>query len=129
MTRVLRIAVVVICAQALALPFARAEEEELLIEEVIVEAPFDVRLELPKQSAVQIMIDRLTLDAETRRAQELQIANRSPLTTILDLTKYSPIPISDTGSGRSVDPFFLQNYMRADLNPPKDDPLRLNESR
>ena len=70
---------------------ARAAEEEVAVmEEVIVEAPFDVRLEMPKQSQVQIMIERLQLKAETERALELQITNRSPLTTLLDLTRLIP---------------------------------------
>jgi hypothetical protein len=91
------------------------------MEEVIVEAPFDVRLEPPRESAVQIMIERLQLRAETQRAVELQIANRTPLATLLELTKYSPIPLGS--SERRVDTFFLENSMRADLNPSARDPL------
>ena len=86
------------------------------MEEIIVEAPFDVRLTLPRESDVQTMIDRLTLRAQTQRTFELQIANRTPISTLLDLTKYSPIPLG--GSDNRVDTFFLQNYMRADLNSP-----------
>jgi hypothetical protein len=102
---------------------SHAAEEEAIMEEVIVEAPFDVRLELPKPSHVQIMIDRLTLKAETQRALDLQIANRTPINTLLDLTKYSPIPLG--GSDPRVDTFFLPNYMRADLNPRDEDPFSL----
>ena len=115
--------VAALVALACVLPANAAEEEAVTIEGVIVEAPFDVRLELPSQYAVEKMIERLTLRAETQRAKELEIANRSPITTILDLTKHSPIPISDTGSGRPIDTFFYQNYMRANLNPPTDSRL------
>ncbi len=93
------------------------------MEEVIVEAPFDFRLERPRESAVQIVIERLSLRAEKQRALELQIANRTPLSALLDLTKYSPIPLG-ASDGR-VDTFFLQNSMRGDLNPRQDHPLSL----
>jgi len=100
-----------------------APAQEAVMDEIIVEAPFDVRLELPRESHVQIMIERLTLGAESKRALELQVANRPALTTLLDLTKYSPIPAGASES--RVDIFFLQNYLRADLNPRDDDPLAL----
>ena len=93
------------------------------MDEIIVEAPFDVRLELPKESHVQIMIERLRLRAETERAAELKIANRDAVSRLLDLTKYSPIPLG--ASEDRVDTFFLQNALRADLNPRHDDPLSL----
>jgi hypothetical protein len=92
--------------------------QELVLDEVVVEAPFDFRLDLPQPSAVQTMIDRLTLRAEAKRAAELEIANRTPISTLLDLTKYSPIPIG--GSDSRVDSYFLENHMRADLNPRED---------
>jgi hypothetical protein len=105
----------------LAVLSCHAFAQEAVMEEVIVEAPFDLRLQLPKDSNVRIMIERLTLKADTERALELQIANRTPINTLLDLTKYSPIPLG--GSDPRVDTFFLQNYMRADLNPSKRNPL------
>ncbi len=105
------------------LPALRAEGQEAVMEEVIVEAPFDVRLQLANESHVQIMIDRLTLKAETQRPLDLKIANRNPVTALLDLTKYSPIPLG--GSDSRVDTFFLENFMRADLNPRIEDPLAL----
>lgn len=108
--RFLAISAAIVCA----LNAARAEEEAVM-EEVIVEAPFDVRLQLPKDSQVQIAIDRLTVKAQAERAAALEIANRTPLNTLLDLTKYSPIPLG--GSDPRIDPFTLQSYMRADLNP------------
>ncbi len=113
--------VTLLCSVAAA-QFARAEEE-LLLEGIVVEAPFDLRLELPQESAVQIMIERMNLRAETLRTAELEIANRNPVTALLDLTKYSPIPIG--GSGSKVDTFFLENHMRPDLNPRDKDPLGL----
>lgn len=120
----------VVCGVAIA-QLAGAEEqeqkeEELLLEGVVVEATFDLdlQLELPQASAVQIMIERLNLHAETLRKTDLEIANRTPLNTLLDLTKYSPIPIG--GSGSKVDTFFLENHMRVDLNPRHEDPLGLD---
>ena len=100
-----------------------AEEGVATMEEIIVEAPFDVRLELPKESAVQIIIECMRLRSEAERALELKIANRDPLSRLLDLTKYSPIPLG--ASENRVDTFFLLNSMRADLNPRRDDPLSL----
>ena len=100
-----------------------AQEDVATMEEIIVEAPFDVRLEFPKESHVQIMIERLRLRSETERALDLKIANRDPVSRLLDLTRYSPIPLGASES--RVDTFFLQNALRADLNPRKDDPLSL----
>ena len=95
--------------------------QEATLEEVIVEAPFDVRLELPRESTVQTMIARLRLQAENERALDLQIANRTPISTVLDLTRFIPIPLGS--SDDRVDTFFLQNSVRADLNPRKNNPL------
>lgn len=106
-----------------ALAVQTASAQEAVMEEVVVEAPFDVRLELPRASAVQIMIERLKLRDETQRTLELKIANRIPLSTLLDLTKYSPIPLG--GSDSRIDTFFLQNYMRADLKARDEDLLNL----
>jgi hypothetical protein len=111
------------CAILLTLSAHTAFPQEAVMEEVRVEATFDLKLEPPRESAVQMMIERLTLRAETQRALELQIANRSPLATLFDLTKYSPISLG--ASENRVDTFFLQNYMRADLNPSERNPLFL----
>lgn len=110
-----------ICAIVLTLSAQTTFPQEAVLEEVRVEATFDLKLEPPRESAVQIMTERLTLRAEQQHALELQIANRTLLATLLDLTKYSPIPLG--GSENRVDTFFLQNHMRADLNPPERNPL------
>lgn len=102
---------------------ASAEEDIPIMEEIIVEEPFDVRLELPSESSVQIMIERMRLRDEAERIEELKIANRNPVTRVLDLTKYSPIPLG--ASEDRIDTFFFQNALRPDLNPGKDDPLAL----
>ena len=109
---------VAVCASLLALPCALAEEEPgvVTLEEIVIEETIDLRLELPKESAVQIMIDRLRLRAEQQRAIDLEIANRTSLTTVLDLTKYIPIP-AFSGSSKPVDTYFQENHMRPDLNP------------
>ncbi len=103
------------CATLLILSARMAFPQEAVMEEVRVEAAFDFKLEPPRASAVQIMIERLALRAESHRTLDLQIANRSPLATLLDLTRYCPIPLG--ASDNRVDTFFLQNYMRPDLNP------------
>ena len=95
--------------------------QEATLEEVIVEAPFDVRLELPRESTVQTMIARLKLQAENQRALDLQIANQTPVSRVLDLTRFIGIPLGS--SEDRVDTFFLQNSIRADLNPRKSNPL------
>ncbi len=100
-----------------------AREIEAVMEEVIVEAPFDVRLQLPQESAVQNMIARIRLQEESVRAADLARANQSPVTTILDLTRYSPIKAG--ASENRVDTFFFENAMRGDLNPRERDPLAL----
>lgn len=97
--------------------------QEAIMDEVTVEGHFDFRLDLPRELAVQSMVERLTAQAETERLRELQSANRNPLSITLDLTKYSPIPLGP--SEDRIDTFFLQNFMRADLNPRQDDPLSL----
>lgn len=94
-----------------------------MMEEIIIEEPFDVRLQLPQESSVQIMIERMRLRLETERAEELKIANRNAVTRVLDLTKYSPISLG--ASEDRSDTFFLQNSLRPDLNPRNDDPLLL----
>lgn len=95
-----------------------ASAQEAVIEEVRVEATVNLRLEAPREDAVQIMIDRLRLRAENDRAIQLEIANRTPLTTMLDLTKHIPIPLG--ASENRVDTFFLGNPTRPDLNPRDD---------
>ncbi|MEP6821508.1 MAG: hypothetical protein ABI946_04080 [Chthoniobacterales bacterium] len=101
-----------------------AQEDVAEMEEIIVEEPFDVRLQLPKDSSVQIMIERMRLRLENERAEELKIANRNTVTRVLDLTEYSPIKFG--AALKPGDDFrFLDNYMRADLNPRNDDPLSL----
>ncbi|MGI8436653.1 MAG: SET domain-containing protein-lysine N-methyltransferase [Chthoniobacterales bacterium] len=95
---------------------APVHAQEAVMEEVIVEAPFDVRLSLPDPVHVQTMIDRILLRNASVRALELQAANRSAITTVLDLTRYSPIKFG--APLKAGDDFrFLDNYMRADLNP------------
>ncbi len=93
--------------------------QEAVMEEVRVEATFKSKLEEHQEQAIKLMTERIVQIAETKRAAELQIANRTPLETLLDQTKYSPIPLG--ASDPRVDTFMLQNYMRADLNPPPNE--------
>ena len=115
------------CAILLILSARMALPQEAVMEEVRVEGAFDFKLEPPRASAVQIMIERLALRAENQRALDLQIANRTPLATLLNLTRYIPIPLGE--SDNRVDTFFLQNYMRPDLNPFERNPLFATDGR
>ncbi len=106
----------------LALPTpAGAQEDVAEMDEFIVEAPFDVRLELPDERAVKHLLELMQVRVEAERALALRVANRDPLSRILELTKYSPIPLGS--SEVRVDTFFLQNALRPD--PRRDDPLSL----
>ncbi|MGI8820736.1 MAG: hypothetical protein ACR2ID_07720 [Chthoniobacterales bacterium] len=101
--------------------------QELTLEEVRVEAPFDATLELPRDATVSELLYRLELRASEARARELEKANASAVTRLLDLTQYIPIPLGSSDS--KLDTFLQQNYMRADLNPHEQDPLSLREKR
>lgn len=109
----------------LALPALAVEDEIMTLEEIIVEEPFDVRLQLPQPSAVNQIIARLRLHHESLRAADLEVAHRHPLTRVLDLTRYSPVPLG--ASEDRIDTFFISNAMRPDLNPREEDPLELRK--
>ena len=96
-------------------------QQEITLEEIRVEAKIDFRLEPPSAPAVRFLVDELTARADLRRATELRVANQSSLTTLLDLSRFIPIPLG--ASDNRVDTFFLQNYTRADLNPREPNPL------
>lgn len=89
--------------------------QEAALEEIRVEGSFEEGLELPRDRAVEFLIKHLNLVEETARARELQKANESVVTKFFDLTRYSPISFGASDS--RLDTFFLQNSMRADLNP------------
>ena len=89
--------------------------QEAVMEEVRVEGSFSSSLELPNDRAVDIFTRRLSERAEAKHEFELQLANRSTLTTLLSLTSAMPIPLGS--SENRIDTFSLQNYMRVDLNP------------
>ena len=110
-----------VCVILLLMSAGATFAQELILEEVRVEATFDLRLETPPQSALKAVIDRLSLRAETERALELATVNRTPLETLLNLTKYFPVPLG--ASDNRVDTFFLQNYLRPDLYPSEHNPL------
>ena len=109
-----------ICRQTSA---QEAVAEEVRVEGAFVASPFELR----RDHAVEILSDRMTLRAAELRSAELQRANENSVTRLLDLTKYSPIPLGS--SENRVDTFFLSNYMRADLNPRRDNSLFDNASR
>ncbi len=70
------------------------------------------------------MVEQLRISAEARRELELLKANQSTATKILDLLKMPAfIPFGLGNSTSRTDDFFLQNSMRADLNPRNDNPL------
>lgn len=96
--------------------------QEAVMDEVRVEGAFTASpFELRRDKAVEIMIERLNLRAETLRSAELQHANENSVTRLLELTKYVPIPLGS--SENRIDTFFLSNYMRRDLNPRDTSPL------
>ena len=110
-----------VCAILLVLCASASLAQEVVLEEVHVEATFDFNLEAPRETAIKTLIDQLALRTETQSALELEVANRSTLGTLLNLTKYSPISLG--ASDNRVDTFFLGNYMRPDLNPSAHNPL------
>jgi hypothetical protein len=112
------------CAAIATQPQHEEEEEvvELELEGVVVEAEADFRdLQLHETKPFAEFIEKLQV--REQRAAALQKTHQSSVTTVLDLTRYSPIPLG--GSDPRTDTFFLQNYMRRDLNPPDADPLLL----
>jgi len=99
----------------------RSFGQEAVMEEVRVEGAVVSPLDLTNDRAVDLFTRRLLEHGETKRALELQVSNRNPLTTLLSLTSASPIPLGS--SENRVDTFFLQNYVRADLNPARENSL------
>ena len=108
---------------ALALIATSAIGQEITLEEVNVEGAYVSPLELPVNNALQKFIDGLRLQDDLARSLELREANKSSISKILDLTRYSPIGLG--ASDPRIDTFMLQNYMRADLNPRESNPLGL----
>jgi len=102
-----------------------ARAQELVLEEMVIEAEFETKLELQQNRAADEFTKRLRLHAESLRALELEKANTSVATRMLDLTRYIPIPMG--ASENRVDTYFQQNHMRADLNPRIEDPLALRK--
>lgn len=117
--------IVAVCLGAGAAAGAPASEEEAVAQEIRVEgafiaSPFKLRPDDP----VREMIMRMNERAETERAAELQTANQSSISRLLELTRFIPIPLGS--SENRVDTFFLGNNMRRDLNPPEKDVLSLS---
>ena len=99
--------------------------QEAVMEEVRVEASFSSGLQLQRQNpAIEELLKRLELRDQQRRELELQEANKSTATKVIDLLKLPAwVPFGLGPSENKVDSFFQQNYMRADLNPRKENPL------
>jgi hypothetical protein len=102
-----------------------AVAQEAVMEEVRVEATFSSGLQLPRQNpAIEDLLKRLELRDQQKRELEMQEANRSSVTKVVDLLKLPAwVPFGLGASESKVDSFFQQNYMRADLNPPKESAL------
>ncbi len=105
-------ALVSLVALLLALP---AVAQEITLEEVRVEAVLISPLELPLNRTIDTLVERLRLKDEEERERTLGAANKSSLTTVLELARYIPIPLGESTS--RTDLFLRENYMRADLNP------------
>lgn len=102
-----------------------AAGQEAITSEVRVDGSFTAwHFELRRDKAVQILTDRLTSRAAELRSAELQRADESIVTRLLELTKYSPFRF---GNDPRVDTFFLSNSMRPDLNPRNDNRLFLTK--
>ncbi len=97
-----------------------ASAQEITLEEVKVESTFLAPVELPISKTLEQFIARLRLDDERVHERELRAANKSSLTTILELTRYSPIGL---GSSDPRIDTTQANYLRADLNPREKNPL------
>ena len=102
-----------------------ASAQEALMEEVRVEATFSSGLQLQRQNpAIEDLLKRLELRDQQKRELELHEANKSSATKVIDLLKLPAwLPFGFGASENKVDSFFQQNYMRADLNPPKQSVL------
>ncbi len=110
---------------ALATIATSAVAQEAVMEEVRVEATFSSGLQLQRpDSAVTELLNRLELRDQQKREQELQEANKSGATKVLELLKLPAwVPFRLGASENETDTFFQQNYMRPDLNPRRDNPL------
>lgn len=119
MTNLRLIATVLSLGTASLVISGEAAAQEAVAEEVrvFVAAPFELR----RDRAVEILTERMALRATELRSAELQRANENSVTRLLELTKWIPIPLGN--SGKPVDTFFISNYMRADLNPRDGSPL------
>ena len=122
MTRRFQFAAVI---AALIFAASSAYAQEAMMEEVRIEATFSAGLQLQRQNpAIDELLKRLELRHQQRRELELQEANRSSATKVIGLLKLPAwVPFGLGPSESKVDSFFQQNYMRADLNPPKENPL------
>ena len=121
-----RVAVAVTFA-LVAAPVAFAQEA--VMQEVRVEATFSSGLQLQRQNtAIEDLLKRLELRDAEKRELDLKEANKSGVTKVIDLLKLPAwVPFGFGASESKVDTFFQQNYMRADLNPRRSDPLALDD--
>jgi hypothetical protein len=73
---------------------------------------FRQRFELRLDPTFSKFVDGMTRQSEMERAIELERANRSVFSKLLEYTRFIPYRVRP-----EVDTFFLQNYLRVDLNP------------
>ena len=91
-----------------------------------VEDAFRFSLGQPQRQHASLLgevVLRLRERAASERAFDLEKANESPVTKLLELTSHVPVPLGN--SDNRIDTFFLQNYLRPELNPVEGDPLSL----
>jgi hypothetical protein len=120
-----RLRLLTLGATAATLLASSAFAQEAVMEEVRVEATFSSGLELQRQNpAIEDLLKRLELRDQQKRELELHEANKSSATKVIDLLKLPAwVPFGLGASENKTDSFFQQNYMRADLNPRKENPL------
>jgi hypothetical protein len=102
-----------------------ASAQEAVMEEVRIEATFSSGLQLQRPNpAIDDLLKRLEMRDQQKREFDLKEANKSSVTKVIDLLKLPAwVPFGFGASESKVDTFFQQNYMRADLNPRKENPL------
>ena len=97
-------------------PFVLGQGTAIVSEPMHGKYLFRQRFELRLDPSFSKFVDAMTRQTEMQRAIELETANRSIFTKLLEYTRFIPYRMRP-----EVDTFFLQNYLRVDLNPKPND--------
>jgi hypothetical protein len=96
-------------------PLALAQGTAVVNESMRSKYLFRQRFELRLDPTFSKFVDTMIRQGELERAIELERANRSVITRLLEYTRFIPYRVRP-----EVDTFFQQNYLRVDLNPKRD---------